>query len=264
VKLVCAYLSAYMEEKLPSINLDLIKMQEDAAAQQTLKKFWEREKLPTKCQQTIFLHHLHDRCLMLKKLYEKGIQLKKNGDSSLTSQDSKFFEKAFGHFLKEVSLFARQGLRKDWSSVDQGFLCLGNEGISANMLFLSCGSEEEARKKTDLNVSILDKKTAISSPERLRIDLAPALDIESSKMINILQRGTGYVLTPDFALKLFVLNERRKIGIPTIFCGDTGVGKVSLFLPSHKRIKLTFFFFFFFFFFFKLKVGAFKTFFRGG
>jgi len=36
-----------------------------------------------------------------------------------------------------------------------------------------------------------------------------------------------YVLTPDFAIKLLIINERRKIGRNIVFSGGTGVGKTE-------------------------------------
>jgi energy-coupling factor transporter ATP-binding protein EcfA2 len=43
-----------------------------------------------------------------------------------------------------------------------------------------------------------------------------------------LLRQQGYVLTPDFALKLLLLNDTRKIAQNVVLCGDTGVGKTEL------------------------------------
>jgi predicted ATPase len=37
-----------------------------------------------------------------------------------------------------------------------------------------------------------------------------------------------YVLTPDFALKLLILNERRKVHQNVILSGNTGIGKTEL------------------------------------
>jgi len=235
-KLVCSFLKTYYDGRLNTTTLVLVRELEDnASCQALLSRLWEslpKKISETKFSQHTFIRHLHDRCILLRKIYEKDAELKRDRVTGFSSVDTSFFSKVFGHFLSEVTLFANQSLRSDWTTCDQGFLCLGNEGMSMNMLHLSCASEKEAREKTSIvSVPILDRETAISHPERLRVDLAPALDVESSQMVNILQRGTGYVLTPDFALKLYILNERRKAGISTLFSGDTGVGKVLLFLP---------------------------------
>jgi hypothetical protein len=60
----------------------------------------------------------------------------------------------------------------------------------------------------------------------LRSHLAPGLGLlDTSRMINLIEQQK-YVLTPDFALKLLILNERRKTQQNVILSGATGVGKV--------------------------------------
>ena len=71
------------------------------------------------------------------------------------------------------------------------------------------------------------KKQATESPSLLRSALSSALGVES---LSTILSQYDYILTLDFAIKLLVLNERRKAGFGTILCGDTGVGKVYNFL----------------------------------
>ena len=63
---------------------------------------------------------------------------------------------------------------------------------------------------------------------QFRAAVAPGMGLLKAGLMlnNILQQR--YVLTPDFAFKLLLLNERRKVGQPVILSGDTGVGKTEL------------------------------------
>lgn len=62
----------------------------------------------------------------------------------------------------------------------------------------------------------------------MRARLAIGVGLEQTNLMRNVVDLTNYVLTPDFALKLLVLNERLKVGASTILCGGTGVGKTEL------------------------------------
>ena len=62
----------------------------------------------------------------------------------------------------------------------------------------------------------------------LRAKLAIGVNLERTNLMWNVVDLTKYVLTPDFALKLLVLNERRKVNSSVILCGGTGVGKTEL------------------------------------
>jgi len=233
--MVCSFLQCFFNGN--AINetdlLSLHPLVDVKLCNQQLEELWEGvpgAKQWSKFNKKAFIYHLYDRCILLQRFYQRNQEMEESENQSFQNIDPAFFKKTFQHFLEEVAFFASQNFKQDWAQVKQGFLALGEDGLSINMLHFSCDDPLEARAKTSIkSASVLDRQTAIENPSRLRIDIAPALNVESSKMINILQRGSGYVLTPDFALKLYVLNERRKAGIPTLFSGDTGVGKVCEF-----------------------------------
>ena len=78
------------------------------------------------------------------------------------------------------------------------------------------------------NTTTLTRTEALAYPALLRISLAPGLGLhDTGKMWNIIQQQ-GYVLTPDFAYKLLVLNEKRRAGLNVVLSGDTGVGKTEM------------------------------------
>ena len=218
-------------------NFCQIKNLPDNVCYEVLEKIWK--KFPRvgklKFNQKAYITHLYHRCALLKKFYETNENLRNDGCQNYTDKiegelqvgDPQFFTKVFEQMLQEVSFFSSNALNQDWASEKQGFLSVGDDGFSLNLLSLSSLSQEEAQKTTKLKASILDRTTAVNRPSRLRSDLSPTLGIESSQMASIVQREPGYILTPDFALKLLVLNERRKAGISTIFSGGTGVGKVN-------------------------------------
>jgi len=75
---------------------------------------------------------------------------------------------------------------------------------------------------------LLSLEKALKRPARLRTELARGLGIlRTERMIRIIEQQR-YVLTPDFALKLLVLNERRRSGMSVILSGDTGTGKTEM------------------------------------
>ena len=68
----------------------------------------------------------------------------------------------------------------------------------------------------------VDLKTALENSARLRIDLALGLGLKDSSKMKELIDQLEYILTPDFAMRLLILNERRLIKQSVILSGDTG------------------------------------------
>jgi len=247
LRIVCSFLKHHFEGSLHQAKLYELPPLEETESQKVLFRLWneQAEVGNTKFQQVSYLRHLHERCRLLQTMEREDRRLRNDGCEGYSSRDSRFFSKLFSHFLREAAFFCNGRLKGDWTKVDQGFICLGEEGYHATMLCLG------PKVSTETEGPIHDRltlKDAEENPVRLRRDLAPALGLDSSKMISILQRGAGYVLTPDFALKLFVLNERRKAGVSTLFEGDTGVGKTEILriymeiLNSRANVMPDFFF----------------------
>ena len=233
VQVVCAFLKKYYAGNLDSSQISmLVERPKEDECKKILDRLWGDIKaqkiLNVKFNQRAYILHLYERCALLQKFYDGDNQLKRAGHATLSAQDSKFYQNVFEHFRREVAFFCNGELSGDWAKTNEGFLAIKNDGLTANLLHLSYKTQEAARKATKLKVAILDLDTAVNEPGRLSSDLAPALEVPPGMMENIFQRGTGYVLTPDFALKLFVLNERRKVRVPTLFSGDTGVGKTEI------------------------------------
>ena len=65
--------------------------------------------------------------------------------------------------------------------------------------------------------------------KRLREHIAPAFGLSDPTRITRVLKAMGYVLSNDFAIKLLILNERRRVKANVILCGDTGVGKSEVF-----------------------------------
>eukprot|EP01099_Mayorella_cantabrigiensis_P003370 TRINITY_DN2602_c0_g2_i3.p1 TRINITY_DN2602_c0_g2~~TRINITY_DN2602_c0_g2_i3.p1 ORF type:complete len:1282 (-),score=317.21 TRINITY_DN2602_c0_g2_i3:393-3689(-) len=76
--------------------------------------------------------------------------------------------------------------------------------------------------------AILSEKTVLETPSLLRVELAPGLGLRrTNKLLNLINQQQ-YGLTPDFAMKLLVLNEKRKAGLNVVLAGGTGTGKTEL------------------------------------
>ena len=86
------------------------------------------------------------------------------------------------------------------------------------------------------NDGMVTLKEALDIPEgrpgavkRLREHIAPAFGLADPTRITRVLNSMGYVLSNDFAIKLLILNERRRVNANVILCGDTGVGKSEVF-----------------------------------
>jgi hypothetical protein len=88
------------------------------------------------------------------------------------------------------------------------------------------GKRVEGLRDFALLKAELDRPSAALS---LRSVMAPAYGLADSKVFTRLLRKKGYVLSTDFAVKLLILNERRRVRANVILSGDTGVGKSELF-----------------------------------
>jgi len=123
------------------------------------------------------------------------------------------------------------------------FLFRGNWGNYGNYFCLGEHSTEDWAifnfSKTPIESTyfenyVIDSTIVQENPARLRAALAPSLGLWKSNLLIKVMENENYVLTPDFALKILILNERRKAGASVIIEGDTGVGKVFsyyFFLP---------------------------------
>eukprot|EP01133_Synstelium_polycarpum_P010778 gene10778-12557_t len=79
--------------------------------------------------------------------------------------------------------------------------------------------------------SLKTMKTAIDSPGEFRSTIAHAFGITSRTGIVIdLCHQFGYVLTPDFAIRLLFLHNKVKNQRSLVLVGDTGVGKTFILL----------------------------------
>jgi hypothetical protein len=95
----------------------------------------------------------------------------------------------------------------------------------------SLGSAAELLSGLNVN-GMVTLKEALDIPEgmpgavkRLREHIAPAFGLRDPTRITRVLNSMGYVLSNDFAIKLLIINERRRVGANVILCGDTGVGK---------------------------------------
>lgn len=68
-----------------------------------------------------------------------------------------------------------------------------------------------------------------SAPESERVNLhnmfASAFGQSEGTIFRTILARQQFALSADFAIKLLILNERRRVGANVILCGDTGVGK---------------------------------------
>jgi len=118
--------------------------------------------------------------------------------------------------------------RNNW--IDFGaYFCIGDEDVKDWTILKFSTSGSNTPNITVFKENVLGEQKAHKEPKILRGTLAPALGIrEGGGRLNEILKKEEYVQTPDFALKMVILNERRRVGARVIIEGDTGVGKTEV------------------------------------
>jgi len=170
-----------------------------------------------------FVSLLAERCRWLTGYLQRKHHTEQSGfDSAFDkSQASQLFEQ----FLLEAGKLCEEDFKHNCMTAPP---LLSSRGPAGSDDFSFISFSKTAQLPLLANASIVSLQEALSKPALLRISLAPGLGLsDTSKMWNIIKQQR-YVLTPDFALKLLILNERRKVGLNVVLSGDTGVGKTEL------------------------------------
>eukprot|EP00727_Mastigamoeba_balamuthi_P014126 m51a1_g9336 hypothetical protein (4370) ;mRNA; r:36058-55372 len=81
---------------------------------------------------------------------------------------------------------------------------------------------------TRFSGNVFTTADALQSEAILRVKLAHGLGCKRTQNVCKLFEQQGYVLTPDFATKMILLNDMMRANQNVILTGDTGVGKTEL------------------------------------
>ena len=248
VQLVCKYLQAYeskdidmlaeerrqpekwkwglrrLSKKSKSAKLEIVKFSprpnlSEEECYRLLAKYMPDHAKERKLSQVLFVKYMERRCRALDEScyfnFNTGFS---NLGSTLISamlDETNTMCKAARKFTEENLVLIIYDTADSNASFD--FLCLHPHKIDKG-------------RKNRL------ERIGFEIPSLWEINQRTVLDRRLSKAFGIkLQEGRlslidrhEYVLTPDYAVKMFAMNERRHCGVPVIIEGETGVGKTKL------------------------------------
>ncbi len=170
--------------------------------------------------ETAFVRLMNVRCEFLLSLSTCHL----SGNMTVLSQNPLAMRSLFDLFLRETNslLDTSSALR----SIPPIHIArtISDEFVCADILALHPDVAPS-------HIDCIESLTSDSFPANagmLRAKVAAALGLRRTGRLRPILEGVGFVLTPAFASKLLILNERRIAGGSAVIVGDTGVGKVGL------------------------------------
>ncbi|KAH3761459.1 AAA+ ATPase [Pelomyxa schiedti] len=201
---------------------------------QVIQNFFEASNDP--CKLTIYqqpkkLRHfialLADRCHWLAKHADQRYKLMMSGFGNVGEQMVKM-SLLFDMFLSESISLCNMTLDAE-KQIYVARQCVENMKESKDSLadipVLPCALVFCEGYPLPSELHKLTLPEAQSNPAILRAEVATAFGVEN--LYHIIQ-SQGYILTPDFALKLLIINDYMKAGHNITLCGGTGTGKTEL------------------------------------
>ena len=226
--------------------IDTITAAEGPESELLLELYDRRESLDPSCA-TVSPSHFHrsacvrllfERVTFLPHLQRKVIQdfLSNFGDILTTdvlqnpSCSDGYFAFLMSLFIRESATLSDNSLQQNWSSISTPFTARYASADSTQLYILCMSAKSDAEKDLQSRNSLCGVSGAAlrASPGFLRLHFAPAFGISDSGRLLTILKSQSYVLTPDFAVKMQVLFEKRRTKAPTILRGETGTGKTEL------------------------------------
>jgi energy-coupling factor transporter ATP-binding protein EcfA2 len=208
VKLVCLYYKNFINNSLNNIvstSFDRYELKDEECFVIIQSIFDQHKKITnTKFHQNMFFTLLRKKLEFLRLQINKGINFARND--------------LFKIMINECEQISNIGYKL--STFKGPYSILDFTNISPQIIDLN----ENPQK---FEISSNKKQKLIESNGILRNLLANGLNVPSNRITNILKQE-NYVVTIDFAMKMFILNERLKISSNVIIIGKTGVGKTEL------------------------------------
>ncbi len=176
----------------------------------------------------MFLQFLADRCIWLRNyalypsqkssFYLFGYLVQcQHTDMNIT--DSYDFGRLFRMFMEESGHLCERKLKTTLSLHPPIYSSRSSLPYPPDVAFFDFGYNDMEGLP-----NVLDLNTALAFPAKLRVKLAPGLGLHhTDRMVQRIQQQ-NYVLTSDFALKLLILNEKRKANQNVILSGGDAYG----------------------------------------
>eukprot|EP00047_Mylnosiga_fluctuans_P001195 m.218044 g.218044 ORF g.218044 m.218044 type:complete len:3593 (-) comp10156_c0_seq3:222-11000(-) len=178
--------------------------------------------LKNKLFQRCFVALLAKRCRDLERTIEYLVTNQCGDDNCI----NEYLKRLFPFLTRECRQMCDQSIVGDFSLYEPIFTSRGRDGFV--QLLVMRGSEADARaivQNTSFNwFNSQDPDIGLRAGD-LRSFIGAALGIEN--LLPLIER-TGFVMTPDIALKLVLINELRLVSDNIIIQGGTGCGKTEL------------------------------------
>lgn len=201
------------------LDLDAV----DVAAESLVMYLGKVEQRPRQRQdkgfEMGFLQLMNERCRFLIELSRRH----KQRDVTLLSGNPSAIEQLFGLFLAEVEGILDSTMNLRSTTIVHVVRTATADFISADLLALR--STANAAPSV-LCVEAFHMEDFPSKASLLRSQVATALGLQRTGRLRPILERLQFVLTPSFASKLLILNERRKARSGAVIVGETGVGKV--------------------------------------
>jgi hypothetical protein len=229
LRLVAAFVERMAKNTLTAGDLqNIVGLADDNACLSLINNLFNarcKQVTNTKAHKSMFIKLMYIRCQYLKARAAKN--------AKYNIPDPQTPKQLFEVFLDECEHMCNADIRQNWSNFPVAFtssintIVDGNENVDHNILHLHSKSEQEASKAA-YSLFAIDGKTCKDQPKYLRQSLAYSLGlVHTDRLIRLLE-SHNYVLTPDFATKLLLLSERKKVNANVILCGGTGIGKTEM------------------------------------
>ncbi|EFC40441.1 hypothetical protein NAEGRDRAFT_81001 [Naegleria gruberi] len=163
------------------------------------------------------LENYHIKFLKLKESNEFGQDIYGNAQELIFTINGTLFPV----FKEECEVMTDNTIERCWSDLPVVFAVPNLTDDIPNYNIVRCSKCSTTREY--IGMQPLDVKT--STLAEIRSILTSSFEVNS--IIEICEK-TNYLLTKDFAIKLFLLDERRKVGRSVIIESETGVGKSEL------------------------------------
>ncbi|XP_065839047.1 uncharacterized protein [Oscarella lobularis] len=252
VQLVCKYLKAYdngsidklakakkrflkklrraKSEEMEIVKFSVEKDLCDDECYHLLDRYMPEHAKQRKVSQVLFVKYMERRCWALDESsyfnYNQGVTRLKGSETDTKKLGSTLMSA----MLDEVKAMCKTDMKSGEDNLE--LIIYDFEGKSASFYFLCLRPDKLDKEKQDRLERIeieVPSLAQISQREVLDQCLSKALSLKlpEKKRLSLIDEHK-YVLTPDYAVKMLTLNERRRCGVPVIIEGETGVGKTAL------------------------------------
>ncbi|KAL9656856.1 hypothetical protein ABK040_004390 [Willaertia magna] len=192
-----------------------------------LNRYFTRSKVTnTNTHRKLFIKLLADKCYQLIRYHNWYEQLDdEDYKGELQRVCAVINSKLFPIFLTECEVMSNDDIKSCWADLPVAFTVFNSKEHLMEFDVIKCPKCKTNTDSLRGLVRVIDIKP--DNLEKIRSTLSASLNLLNVPMIDLCEKF-NYLLTTDFAIKLLLLNERRKVNRSLILEGDTGCGKTEI------------------------------------